>query len=55
MASHNQHLIKHVFVLMLENRSFDHMLGHANISTTRLYDRRNTRPEESPTFHVKYS
>jgi integrase/recombinase XerD len=29
-------------------------LGHANISTTRLYDRRNTRPEDSPTFHVKY-
>jgi integrase/recombinase XerD len=30
-------------------------LGHANISTTRLYDRRNTRPEDGPTFHVKYS
>lgn len=29
-------------------------LGHANISTTRLYDRRKTRPEDSPTFHVKY-
>ena len=29
-------------------------LGHANVSTTRLYDRRNTRPEESPTFRVKY-
>jgi len=29
-------------------------LGHANVSTTRLYDRRNTRPEDSPTFHVKY-
>jgi len=24
--------IKHVFVLMLENRSFDHMLGYSNIS-----------------------
>jgi integrase/recombinase XerD len=30
-------------------------LGHANISTTRLYDRRNTKPEDSPTFLVKYT
>jgi integrase/recombinase XerD len=29
-------------------------LWHANVSTTRLYDRRKTRPEDSPTFHVKY-
>lgn len=29
-------------------------LGHANISTTRLYDRRKNRPEDSPTFRVKY-
>jgi site-specific recombinase XerD len=29
-------------------------LGHANISTTRLYDRRRTRPEDSPTFKVEY-
>lgn len=29
-------------------------LGHANISTTRLYDRRSSKPEESPTFVVKY-
>ena len=29
-------------------------LGHASIATTRLYDRRGTRPEESPTFRVKY-
>ena len=29
-------------------------LGHANISTTRLYDRRKTRPEDSPTFKVQY-
>ncbi|HEY3165831.1 MAG TPA: tyrosine-type recombinase/integrase, partial [Candidatus Binatia bacterium] len=29
-------------------------MGHANVSTTRLYDRRKTRPEESPTFRVKY-
>lgn len=29
-------------------------LGHANIQTTRVYDRRNTRPEDSPTFKVAY-
>jgi len=29
-------------------------LGHANISTTRLYDRRKMRPEDSPTFKVTY-
>jgi integrase/recombinase XerD len=29
-------------------------LGHANIATTRLYDRRKSRPEDSPTFRVKY-
>jgi len=29
-------------------------LGHANISTTRLYDRRESKPEDSPTFRVKY-
>jgi site-specific recombinase XerD len=29
-------------------------LGHANISTTRLYDRRKSRPEDSPTFKVSY-
>jgi len=29
-------------------------LGHANISTTRLYDRRASRPEDSPTFKVEY-
>jgi site-specific recombinase XerD len=28
--------------------------GHANISTTRLYDKRKTRVEESPTFKVEY-
>ena len=29
-------------------------LGHANVSTTRVYDHRKTRPEDSPTFKVKY-
>lgn len=29
-------------------------LGHANVSTTRLYDRRKIRPEDSPTFRVQY-
>ena len=28
-------------------------LGHANIATTRLYDRRQSRLEESPTFKVE--
>jgi integrase/recombinase XerD len=29
-------------------------LGHANISTTRVYDRRQLRAEDSPTFKVTY-
>jgi integrase/recombinase XerD len=29
-------------------------LGHSNIATTRLYDRRKTRPEDSPTFKVSF-
>jgi site-specific recombinase XerD len=29
-------------------------LGHVNIATTRLYDRRKHRPEDSPTFKVAY-
>lgn len=29
-------------------------LGHASISTTRVYDRRSSKPEDSPTFRVSY-
>jgi site-specific recombinase XerD len=29
-------------------------LGHAIISTTRIYDHRRTRPEDSPIFKVAY-
>jgi len=42
----------------LENRSdiakVQEWLGHANVSTTRLYDRRKSKPKDSPTLHVKY-
>jgi integrase/recombinase XerD len=29
-------------------------LGHATVATTRMYDKRSTRPEDSPTFKVRY-
>lgn len=29
-------------------------LGHANIATTKIYDRRSTKPADSPTFKVSY-
>jgi len=29
-------------------------LGHSSIATTRLYDRRKSRPEDSPTFKISY-
>jgi len=29
-------------------------LGHANVSTTRVYDRRKARPEDSPVFKFSY-
>jgi site-specific recombinase XerD len=29
-------------------------LGHSNISTTRLYDKRESRPEDSPTVKISY-
>ena len=28
--------------------------GHRNIATTRLYDRRKRRPEDSPSYKVSY-
>jgi len=33
---------------------FQEWLGHANIATTRTYDHRKTRAEDSPTFKVAY-
>jgi integrase/recombinase XerD len=29
-------------------------LGHAIVSTTRVYDHRKTRPEDGPVFNVSY-
>jgi integrase len=29
-------------------------LGHANVSMTRIYDKRHSRPEESPTLKIEY-
>ncbi|NJO38513.1 MAG: tyrosine-type recombinase/integrase, partial [Rhizobiales bacterium] len=31
-----------------------HWAGHAHIGTTRLYIRRQAKPEDSPTFRVRY-
>jgi phospholipase C len=31
-----RHTVKHVFVLMMENRSFDHMLGFSNLQGTKI-------------------
>jgi site-specific recombinase XerD len=30
------------------------LLGHANVSTTKLYDRRKSRPEDSAVFKISY-
>lgn len=38
--------IKHVFVLMLENRSFDHMLGFANLEGTDAVTGEPTRADD---------
>ncbi|CCE25775.1 protein of unknown function (plasmid) [Methylotuvimicrobium alcaliphilum 20Z] len=31
------------------------LIDQANISTTRLYDKRHSRPEDSPSFKVEYN
>jgi site-specific recombinase XerD len=35
-------------------RKVQHWLGHASIQTTAMYDKRDHRPEDSPTFRVRY-
>jgi hypothetical protein len=34
--------------------SSNQTVTHATIATTRLYDRRQSRPEESPTLKLEY-
>jgi phospholipase C len=48
-------MIKHVFVLMLENRSFDHMLGFAGLTGTDAVTGQPTRADDlvnNPQFNV---
>ncbi len=35
-------------------RKVQHWLGHANVQTTAMYDKRDNRPEDSPTYRVRY-
>jgi len=35
-------------------RKVQNWLGHANVSTTAMYDKRENRPEDSPTYRVRY-
>jgi phospholipase C len=47
--------IKHVFVLMLENRSFDHILGFAGLAGVDAVSREPTRAQDlvgNPQFNV---
>jgi integrase/recombinase XerD len=37
-----------------EIAKLEERLAHANIATTRIYDRRKMMPEDSPTFKVRY-
>ncbi len=48
-------MVKHVFVLMLENRSFDHMLGFAGLAGTDPVTGQPTRADDlvnNPHFNV---
>ena len=42
------------FALLVLTPEVQEWLGHSSISTTRLYDKRKMRPEDSPTFKIKY-
>ena len=35
-------------------RKVQYWLGHASIQTTAMYDKRENRPEESPSYRVSY-
>jgi integrase/recombinase XerD len=43
-------LITNAFNYQADIAKVQEWLGHVNIATTRIYDRRKTRPEESSTF-----
>src|SRR5262249_52215824 len=45
VRDHRTSAVKHVFVLMLENRSFDHMLGFSDISGTDAKTGKPTKTE----------
>ena len=35
-------------------RKVQHWMGHASVQTTAMYDKRDNRPEDSPTYMVRY-
>jgi site-specific recombinase XerD len=35
-------------------RKVQHWMGHASVQTTAMYDKRENRPEDSPSYRVKY-
>src|SRR6185437_3049907 len=45
VRDHRSSGIKHIFVLMLENRSFDHMLGFSDITGTDAKTGKPTKTE----------